>query len=137
MINFFSELVFDLKNQSVLSLWLEQTIFEEKLTLGDISYIFCDDAYLLKMNQKYLDHDTFTDIITFDYTIDNQVFGDVFISIERVEENAKDYQTDFENELHRVMVHGVLHLCGYKDKTEDETQEMRAKEDYYLGKLKF
>ncbi len=115
------------------SKWLEKAIISEGSKLGDINYIFCDDAYLLEKNIKYLKHNTLTDIISFDYSVGNVISGDIFISIERVIENAKLFQADFKDELHRVMVHGVLHYCGYHDKTKQEKAQMRAKEDYYLS----
>lgn len=100
--------------------------------LGDISIIFCSDNYILDVNIKYLHHDYFTDIITFDYCEGNVLSGDLFISIDSVRENAVEYGTEFEDELNRVIVHGVLHLIGYDDHTEEDQKEMRSKEDYYL-----
>jgi rRNA maturation RNase YbeY len=114
--------------------WLLDTIIEEDKKLYQINYIFCDDAYLLDINKKYLDHDDYTDIITFPYQAD-PIESDIFISLERVDENAKDRNINFMVELKRVMIHGVLHLCGYGDKTESEKNEMRKKEDYYLQKM--
>ena len=93
------------------------------------NYIFCDDDYLLNLNEQYLDHDTITDIISFDYSVGNELHGDIFISVERVRENAQDFSVTFEEELKRVLVHGVLHYCGYKDKSEEDEQLMRSKED--------
>jgi probable rRNA maturation factor len=113
--------------------WIESAIINENLKIGDINYIFCDDAYLLEKNIKYLKHNTLTDIISFDYTMGKIISGDIFISVERVEENASSYQVSFKDELHRVMIHGVLHYCGYNDKTAAEKVQMRAKEDYYLS----
>ena len=133
MINFFTETTFELNKQNELSAWLQFVIEHEKFNLGEITYIFCDDKYLLKKNIKYLKHNTLTDIISFDYTVGDTLSGDIFISIERVEENAKDFNIPFIDELHRVMVHGVLHYCGYKDKLIAEKDEMRSKEDYYLS----
>jgi len=115
--------------------WIQKVLQEEGFEEGDINYIFCDDAYLLKLNIEFLNHDTLTDIISFDYVMGELVSGDVFISVERVHENAKDIGTDFNDELNRVMVHGILHYCGYKDKTTDDAMLMRAKEDYYLSKF--
>lgn len=129
MINYNYELDFSLENEDIFSKWIENVVDSENKLLGEISYIFCDDEYLLEINQQYLDHDTLTDIISFDYTQDNIISGDVFISIERVEENAKDLNIDFQEELKRVMIHGVLHYCGYKDKTESDEILMRSKED--------
>ncbi|SHI40341.1 rRNA maturation RNase YbeY [Flavobacterium terrae] len=129
MINYNYELDFSLENEDLFSTWIENVVDSESKFLGEISYIFCDDEYLLEINQQYLDHDTLTDIISFDYTQDNVISGDIFISIERVEENAKDLNIDFQEELKRVMIHGVLHYCGYKDKTESDEILMRSKED--------
>lgn len=113
--------------------WISKAILNENLKEGDINYIFCDDNYLSEINIKYLNHTTLTDIISFDYTIGKIISGDIFISIERVEENAILYNATFNDELHRVMIHGILHYCGYKDKTIDEKIRMRSKEDYYLS----
>lgn len=129
MINFNYETDFELQNESRYSDWLSQVIASEARREGEVNYIFCDDEYLLQMNVQYLDHDTLTDIISFDYTIGKEISGDIFISVERVKENAADYNVPFEEEMLRVMVHGMLHYCGYKDKTEEEEQVMRLKED--------
>ncbi|KPM30937.1 Putative rRNA maturation factor [Croceitalea dokdonensis DOKDO 023] len=112
--------------------WLTRVIETEGKELGEISFIFCDDGYLLKLNQDFLSHDTLTDVITFDYTEGKFLGGDIFISVERVEENAKELVLDFEEELRRVMVHGVLHLCGYKDKDVLDMKVMRKKEEEKL-----
>ena len=109
--------------------WLKNVIRNEHLIPGDILYLFCDDQYLLKNNIEFLNHDTYTDIITFDQCIGDLVSGNIMISIDRVEENAKKFNTTYERELLRVIVHGTLHLCGYKDKTDDEAKLMRRKED--------
>ena len=114
--------------------WLNQVIFNENKLLGDITYIFCNDDYLLKKNIQFLNHNTLTDVITFDYCKGNSVSGDIFISIERVKENSENFKVDFLSELNRVLVHGLLHLLGYKDKTESEANLMRKKENYYLSK---
>ena len=129
MITFNSETSFTLKNQKKLLKWISDVISSEGLQVGEINYIFCDDSYLNKINQEFLNHDTFTDIISFDYTLGKEVGGDVFISIERVLENAEKFNEVFENELHRVMIHGILHFMGYKDKTKKEKTLMRTKED--------
>lgn len=136
-IDFFQENVeIDFKHRREIAIWIEKCVFEETgYNPSAISTIFCNDAYLLEINQKYLDHDTFTDIITFQYT-DKPISGDLFISIERVKENADNLGLPFDNELHRVIIHGVLHLCGYQDKTEDQAQLMRQKEDFYLSILR-
>ena len=114
--------------------WLNQVIFNENKLLGDITYIFCNDDYLLKKNIQFLNHNTLTDVITFDYCKNNIINGDILISIERVKENAKTFEVNFLTELNRVMAHGLLHLLGYKDKTESEANLMRKKENYYLSK---
>ena len=114
--------------------WFNQVISNEAKEEGDITYIFCDDDYLLEKNIRFLNHNTLTDVITFDYCEGNSVSGDIFISIERVKENSEVFKVDFLTELNRVMVHGLLHLLGYKDKTERESNLMRKKENYYLSK---
>ncbi len=129
--NFLNE--FELTKQNDIGNWISATIVEEKYKVGTINYIFCDDNYLSEMNVKHLKHNTLTDIITFNYNLGKLISADVFISTDRVSENAKKYGVSVEDELHRVMVHGILHLCGYKDKTDDEKKEMRQKEDYYLS----
>lgn len=112
--------------------WLSKVVVIESKKIGDINLIFCSDDYLLEVNRKYLDHDYYTDIITFDYCVDDEINGDLFISIDRVLENAKKHTTAFSNELNRVVVHGVLHLIGYGDKSPDEKSLMTSKEDFYL-----
>lgn len=112
--------------------WLKSVIRKEGLVPGDISYLFCDDAYLLEQNIAFLHHDTFTDIITFDKRVGEIVSGDIMISLERVAENAQKFSVSFEDEFLRVMVHGTLHLCGYKDKTDQEAAEMRRMENESL-----
>ena len=135
MISFNYETELQLDNEEYLSQWISNTITNEGFSEGEINYIFCDDAYLIDLNIEFLDHDTLTDIISFDYTLGKLINGDVYISIERVRENADDFEVTFENELSRVMIHGILHYCGYKDKTEAEEAEMRSKENYYIAKL--
>jgi rRNA maturation RNase YbeY len=108
-----------------------------KKNLGSLNYIFCTDNYLLQINNDYLKHNTLTDIITFDYTEGKMVSGEVFISVERVRENAALFSGSFKDELHRVMIHGILHLCGHKDKTPSAKKEMTAQEDYYLSLRSF
>lgn len=134
MINFFAEDV-DLPffNESLVSEWLNSVCTKENKHLEEVSIIFCSDEYLLDMNNEYLQHDYYTDIITFDYCIDNQIVGDLFISVDRVKDNSSQNHVSFDNELLRVMVHGVLHLIGFKDKTDDEVKLMRLKEDEYLN----
>lgn len=129
MINFNYETNFKLDNELIYTNWLSSVILSENKKEGDINYIFCDDKYLHGINVRYLDHDTLTDIISFDYSVGNELHGDIFISIERVEDNAKDYNVSFNEELKRVLVHGILHYCGYKDKSEKETLLMRNKEN--------
>ena len=129
MITFNSETSFTLKNQNKLVKWIGDVVSSEGFQVGEINYIFCDDSYLNKINQEFLNHDTFTDIISFDYTLGKEVGGDIFISIERVLENAEKFNEVFETELHRVMIHGILHFMGYKDKTKKDKTLMRTKED--------
>jgi len=129
MINYNYETEFALTNEDVYSEWIENVLASEGKSLGELSYIFCDDEYLLEINQQYLNHDTLTDIISFDYTEGDIVSGDVFISIERVQDNANDLNISFDEELKRVLIHGVLHYCGYKDKSESDEVVMRSKED--------
>lgn len=129
MISFNYENEFSLDNEEVYASWLTSVIESENKKEGEINYIFCDDEYLHKINVEYLNHDTLTDIISFDYSMGNELHGDIFVSIERVEDNAKDFNVSFEEELKRVLVHGVLHYCGYKDKSEDEEALMRSKEE--------
>lgn len=126
-----------LKNKRAISSWITDTIKEEEKQLEEISYIFCTDDYLLKINQEHLDHDTYTDIITFDYTEDGNITSEIYISVDRVRENAKNLGVETLDETHRVIIHGVLHLCGYNDKSELQALEMRNKEDYYLRKRDF
>lgn len=114
--------------------WLSNACAEENKSLEEVNLIFCSDEYLYDMNVQYLNHDYYTDIITFDYCEENRIIGDLFISKDRVIENANDNKVDFELELKRVVVHGVLHLCGYKDKSVSEEKLMREKENYYLNK---
>ncbi len=129
MINFNYENEFNLDNEQLVAEWLSAVIVSENKKEGEINYIFCDDDYLHKINIEYLDHDTLTDIISFDYTMGNEISGDIFVSIERVQDNALDFKVSFEEELKRVLVHGLLHYCGYKDKSEEDVVMMRAKED--------
>ncbi|MDP3681981.1 MAG: rRNA maturation RNase YbeY [Flavobacterium sp.] len=129
MINFNYETDFNLDNEVAIEAWLGNVIVSEKKKEGEINYIFCDDEYLHKINVEYLDHDTLTDIISFDYSMGNELHGDIFVSIERVKDNAADFNVSFEEELKRVLVHGILHYCGYKDKGEAEELLMRSKED--------
>jgi rRNA maturation RNase YbeY len=131
------DIPFRLAHRQKLKAWVKQVVLDEDKILGDISYIFCSDKYLLSVNKTYLNHDYFTDVITFDYSEKRTVSGDIFISVDTVAVNAKKYKTSFENELYRVMLHGVLHLCGYKDASKSEQLTMRKKEDLYLTKVQF
>jgi rRNA maturation RNase YbeY len=132
MISFNYQTDFKLKDLSKIEAWVISSIKNESKNIGEINYIFCSDDALYDMNVKFLNHDTLTDIISFDYTQGILVSGDIYISIDRVLDNSKSYDTSFEEELRRVIIHGVLHYCGYKDKTEEEAFTMRQKEDYYL-----
>lgn len=129
MISFNYENDFNLDNEAEISTWISNVIVSEKKKEGDINYIFCNDDFLLNINQQYLNHDTLTDIISFDYSVGNELHGDIFISTERVAENALDFGVLFSDELLRVLSHGVLHYCGYKDKSEADELLMRNKED--------
>ena len=129
MINFDYETDFKINNEDEFSNWISEVITSESYVLGEINYVFCDDAYLHKINIEYLNHDTLTDIITFDNSIGKMIHSDIVISVERVTDNAKDFNVSFEEELKRVIIHGVLHLCGYKDKSKEEDALMRQKEN--------
>jgi probable rRNA maturation factor len=125
----------ELSNGDKISLWLNNVITEEKKKTGELIYVFCKDDYLLKKNIQFLNHNTLTDVITFDYCKGKLINGDILISTERVHENSKIYKVNYLTELHRVMVHGLLHLLGYKDKNEKDAKTMRKKENYYLNKF--
>ncbi|RKS96574.1 rRNA maturation RNase YbeY [Chryseobacterium defluvii] len=133
MIQFFYENLPETVNTDYTK-WLEDIILSEEKKPGEINYIFCDDEYLLKVNQDYLQHDYYTDIITFDYVKGKTISGEIFVSLQRISDNASTLSKNYEEELRRVLAHGILHLCGYKDKTEEEEKEMRRKEDVYLAK---
>ena len=124
---------FDLPKLEGTSDWIEFTLAEEDRELGEINFIFCDDDYLLDINRKQLKHNTLTDIISLDYSLGHVVSGDIYISVDRVRENASERDIGFLDEMHRVMIHGILHYVGYKDKSEEDRAEMRSKEDYYLS----
>lgn len=128
-IDFNYEIDFKLDKESNYTDWINKIIAIESSSLGNLSYIFCDDTYLVEINLEYLNHNTLTDIITFDYSDKNEISGDIFISVERVIDNATCFKVDFEEELKRVMSHGVLHLLGYNDKTKEDKQVMRSKEN--------
>ena len=133
MISFNYEVAFKLPSETPITKWLTEVIQQENCKVGDINFVFCDDEYLHKLNVEFLNHDTLTDIISFDYSVGKELHGDVFISKERVQENAESFKVNFDDELKRVMVHGILHYCGYKDKTDDESRIMREKENHYLN----
>mgnify|MGYP001386845440 FL=1 len=132
MIHFFYENTEE-KIQENLKIWIEKIIISEEKKIGEINYIFCDDEYLLKINQDFLDHDYYTDIITFDQVRGKTISGEIFVSLQRIKDNASLISKNYEEEKKRVIAHGVLHLCGYKDKTEEQQKIMRAKEDFYLS----
>ena len=133
-INFqFEDSKFQFSDLEKVENWINQTIENEKCFTGNVTYIFCSDNYLLDVNRKYLNHDYFTDVITFDYVKNGKISGDIFISIDRITENAKIFNVSRENELLRVMIHGVLHLIGYDDQTDEQEAEIRSKEDFYLN----
>lgn len=140
MIHFHTqEIQFILKNKTLLKQWIKSTIEKKKRKTGEINFIFCSDVYLLNINKQYLHHDTYTDIITFDCSQENvklNISGEVYISIERVKENALKFSKSFEDELHRILIHGTLHLLGYKDKTKIAKAEMTKQEDLCLAILK-
>ena len=136
MIVFNYETDFKLIDEKSTENWITNCVQKDDFEFGEINYIFCDDAYLHKLNVEFLQHDTLTDIISFDYTMGKLISGDIYISVERVIENAKDFKVDFLNELHRVIIHGVLHYMGYKDKSEEQKAAMRVKENDCLSLLK-
>ena len=133
MIVFNYETPFELLNEIQTQEWIQKVVADNGFEIGEINYVFCDDNYLHKLNVEFLNHDTLTDIISFDNTLGKLISGDIFISIERVDENAKDFKVSFENELHRVMIHGVLHYMGYKDKYDDDKIKMRNAENQALS----
>ncbi len=135
MISFNYETYFELNNKIEISKWISNVISSEEFKEGEINYVFCDDNYLLKLNIEFLNQDTLTDIISFDNTIGKILHGDIYISIERVKENANIFRVSFQEELNRVIVHGILHYCGYKDKTEKDSIIMRDKENFYINQL--
>ncbi len=138
-IHFFSEdISFTLKEKNKVRNWIKNTIRSEGKKLKELNFIFCSDAYLLEINKQYLNHDTFTDIVTFDNSESpDLIIGDVFISIERIRENASKYKVAEKDELHRVIIHGTLHLIGYKDKTKSDKSLMTEKEDHHLAMRDF
>ena len=138
-IQFFEEdISYKLKNKALVRKWIKDTINAEGFKLKELTYVFCSDAYLLPMNQQYLNHDTYTDIITFDNSsVEDEVLGDIFISVERVSENAARFNISEMDEMHRVIIHGALHLLGYTDKSVVTKKKMTQKEDEYLAKRLF
>ena len=130
---FFEDTDFKLKNKTKIKKWLKLVAESEVFSLGAVSVIFCSDNYILDINQRFLQHDYFTDIITFDYSEGEKISGDLFISVDSVRENSIEFGTEFEEELRRVIVHGILHLIGYDDHTDEEIRTMRSKENYYLS----
>ena len=129
MISFNYETDFELGNEAAFESWISRVILSEEKKEGEINFIFCDDEYLHKLNVEYLEHDTLTDVISFDYSIGNEIHGDVYISTERVADNAMDFKVTFEEEIKRVIIHGILHYCGYKDKSDTDEALMRSKEE--------
>lgn len=138
-ISFFEEDIhYKLKDKLKVKQWIKDTIAAEGYKLDELTYVFCSDAYLLQINQQYLNHDTYTDIITFDNSsVDKVITGDIFISIDRIRENAAKFNQSVTDELHRVIIHGALHLLGYKDKTATDSKNMTQMEDKYLDKRAF
>ena len=134
MVRYYTEdIKFEFKNRLFNNRWLKMVAGSEMKSIGDVNVIFCSDNYILDINMRYLQHDYFTDIITFDYCEGNTLSGDLFISIDSVRENSSFYGSDFDEELHRVIVHGLLHLAGYDDHTDEDIKVMRSKENYYLN----
>ena len=133
MIEFSSQNDFVLEQSERVESWLKAAALKESYGIDSLGYVFCSDDFLLEINQQFLDHDTLTDIVTFDYTEGTILNGEIYISTDRVADNAKDFNVDFDTELRRVIIHGFLHMCGYGDKTEDEKAHMRKKEDEYLS----
>ena len=132
---FFEDVSFTFQKRTLIRSWLQRVAKKESKNITALNYVFCSDEYLLSMNKEHLQHDTYTDIITFGYSAKNspEITGDIFISIDRIKENAKNYNTTFQNELRRVMSHGLLHLCGYKDKAKKDSEMMRSKEEDALS----
>ena len=137
MIDFYSETAFTIDKADAIREWISETILQESCQQGDITYVFCDDSYLSKLNVQFLGHDTLTDIISFYNSLGIQIHGDIYISVERVIDNAKTYGVSFSEELHRVLIHGILHFCGYKDKTDGDQERMTQKENEALARRLF
>jgi rRNA maturation RNase YbeY len=138
-ISFFTEdLTYTLKSKRIIKNWITETIKAEGYQLDELNFILCSDAYLLRINQDYLQHDDYTDVITFDNSEElKMIVGDIFISVDRIKENASSFKSTVINELCRVMIHGTLHLLGYKDKKKADKSMMTSKEDFYLNQLRF
>lgn len=137
MIELFYESDFELKDAQIWIDWITESMKNEGKSIEELNYIFCDDEYLLEINRQYLDHDYYTDVIGFDNSYDDILTGDIFISEERIADNAKENNVSFENELARVMIHGILHFAGYPDKGEEEKRIMTEKEDFYLNRFQY
>ena len=137
MIELFYESDFELKDAQIWIDWITESMKNEGKSIEELNYIFCDDEYLLQINRQYLDHDYYTDVIGFDNSYDDILTGDIFISEERISDNAKTNNVTFENELARVMIHGILHFAGYPDKGEEEKRIMTEKEDFYLNRFQY
>ncbi len=137
MIELFYESDFELKDAQIWIDWITESMKNEGKSIEELNYIFCDDEYLLEINRQYLDHDYYTDVIGFDNSYDDTLTGDIFISEERIADNAKENNVSFENELARVMIHGILHFAGYPDKGEEEKRIMTEKEDFYLNRFQY
>ena len=135
MIELFYESDFELKDAQIWIDWITESMENEGKSIEELNYIFCDDEYLLQINRQYLDHDYYTDVIGFDNSYDDILTGDIFISEERIADNAKENKVSFENELARVMIHGILHFAGYPDKEEEQKRIMTEKEDFYLNRF--
>lgn len=135
MIEFQHNTDFKLESTDLITNWISSEIELRGFKEGDLMYVFCSDEELIKINIEYLNHDTYTDIISFDYTMGKLISGEIYISVERVRENAVSYNVSFEEELHRVMIHGILHFCGFKDESEAEQNVMRKEEDLALSRL--
>lgn len=133
MIEFYAENGFKLEQKEAIAIWISDTIVNHGYEVGDIAYVFCNDAYLYQLNVEFLQHDTLTDIISFDNSLGKETHGEIYVSTERVADNATTYQTSFQDELHRVLIHGALHLCGLKDKSPKDAEIMRAAENKALS----
>jgi len=136
MIELFYETEFEIKESQIWIDWVTECMKNEGKSIEELNYIFCDDEYLLEINRQYLDHDYYTDVIGFDNSYDDTLTGDIFISVERIADNATQNNVPFDNELARVMIHGILHFAGYPDKEDEQKRIMTEKEDFYLNRFK-